>query len=114
MEIFKQILENPLYIILFGSGGVLIILITLITLRNNKDNGINISIDVNSEKQDDVSIINSDETKNKEYNLEFESNPIIDKTEEYDSLDFDTEEYYITFLKTIEEKKKAGDKFEFK
>lgn len=114
MEIFNQILENPLYIILFGSGGVLIIIITLISLRSKKDNGINISIDINKEKQDDVSNINSDETKNKEYNLEFESNPIIDKTEEYDSLDFDTEEYYITFLKTIEEKKKAGDKFEFK
>ncbi len=114
MERFNQILENPLYIILFGSGGVLIIIITLISLRSKKDNGINISIDINKEKQDDVSNINSDETKNKEYNLEFESNPIIDKTEEYDSLDFDTEEYYITFLKTIEEKKKAGDKFEFK
>lgn len=114
MEIFNQILENPLYIILFGSGGVLIIIITLISLRSKKDNGINISIDINKEKQDDASNINSDETKNKEYNLEFESNPIIDKTEEYDSLDFDTEEYYITFLKTIEEKKKAGDKFEFK
>lgn len=114
METFNQILENPLYIILFGSGGVLIIIITLISLRSKKDNGINISIDINKEKQDDVSNINSDETKNKEYNLEFESNPIIDKTEEYDSLDFDTEEYYITFLKTIEEKKKAGDKFEFK
>lgn len=114
MEIFKQILENPLYIILFGSGGVLIIIITLISLKNKKDNGINISIDINKEKQDDVSNINSDQTKNKEYNLEFKSNPIIDKTEEYDSLDFDTEEYYITFLKTIEEKKKAGDKFEFK
>ncbi len=104
MERFNQILENPLYIILFGSGGVLIIIITLISLRSKKDNGINISIDINKEKQDDVSNINSDETKNKEYNLEFESNPIIDKTEEYDSLDFDTEEYYITFLKTIEEK----------
>ena len=114
METFNQILENPLYIILFDSGGVLIIIITLISLRSKKDNGINISIDINKEKQDDVSNINSDETKNKEYNLEFESNPIIDKTEEYDSLDFDTEEYYITFLKTIEEKKKAGDKFEFK
>lgn len=114
METFNQILENPLYIFLFGSGGVLIIIITLISLRSKKDNGINISIDINKEKQDDVSNINSDETKNKEYNLEFESNPIIDKTEEYDSLDFDTEEYYITFLKTIEEKKKAGDKFEFK
>lgn len=114
MEIFNQILENPLYIILFGSGGVLIIIITLISLRSKKDNGINISIDVNSEKRGDVSSINSNETKNKEYNLEFESNPIIDKTEEYDSLNFDTEEYYITFLKTIEEKKKAGDKFEFK
>jgi len=114
MERFNQILENPLYIILFGSGGVLIIIITLISLRSKKDNGINISIDINKEKQDDVSNINSDETQNKEYNLEFESNPIIDKTEEYDSLDFDTEEYYITFLKTIEEKKKAGDKFEFK
>ncbi len=114
METFNQILENPLYIILFGSGGVLMIIITLISLRSKKDNGINISIDINKEKQDDVSNINSNETKNKEYNLEFESNPIIDKTEEYDSLDFDTEEYYITFLKTIEEKKKAGDKFEFK
>ena len=92
METFNQILENPLYIILFGSGGVLIIIITLISLRSKKDNGINISIDINKEKQDDVSNINSDETKNKEYNLEFESNPIIDKTEEYDSLDFDTEE----------------------
>lgn len=114
METFNQILENPLYIILFGSGGVLIIIITLISLRSKKDNRINIIIDINKEKQDGVSNINSDETKNKEYNLEFESNPIIDKTEEYDSLDFDTEEYYITFLKTIEEKKKAGDKFEFK
>ncbi len=114
METFNQILENPLYIFLFGSGGVLIIIITLISLRSKKDNRINIIIDINKEKQDGVSNINSDETKNKEYNLEFESNPIIDKTEEYDSLDFDTEEYYITFLKTIEEKKKAGDKFEFK
>ena len=114
METFNQILENPLYIFLFGSGGVLIIIITLISLRSKKDNRINIIIDINKEKQDGVSNINSDETKNKEYNLEFESKPIIDKTEEYDSLDFDTEEYYITFLKTIEEKKKAGDKFEFK
>ena len=44
METFNQILENPLYIILFGSGGVLIIIITLISLRSKKDNGINISL----------------------------------------------------------------------
>lgn len=105
MEVLNLILENPLYITLFGSGGVLIIIITLISFRNKKENGINISIDINSKKQ---------KTKNKDYNLEFGSNPFIDKNEEYDSLDFDTDEYYITFLKTIEEKKKAGDKFEFK
>lgn len=113
MEIFNLILENPLFIILFGSGGVVIIIVTLFSLRK-KNGGITINIDINSDKQDDVSNINSDETKNKKYNLDFEFNPIIDKTEEYDSLNFDTEDYYITFLKTIEEKKKAGDKFEFK
>jgi hypothetical protein len=46
--------------------------------------------------------------------LEFESNPIIDKHEEYEELDFNSDEYYITFLKTIEEKKKGGDEFEYK
>ena len=69
---------------------------------------------MNSQKQDSENNSNSNETKNQEYNLEFAYNPITDKEEEYDSLDFDTEEYYITFLKTIEEKKKAGDKFEYK
>lgn len=114
MEILGQILQNPLYIILFGSGGVIIIIITLISLKNKKENGININIDVNNEKPDNSSNINLNETEHKEYNLEFESSPIIDKREVYDSLNFDTEEYYITFLKTIEEKKKAGDKIDFK
>lgn len=114
MEICKQILENPLFLILFGSGGIVIIIITIISLRSKKEDRININIDVSGEKPNNIGNVNFDEPQNKDYNLEFEKKPIIDKSEEYDSLDFNTEEYYITYLKTIEEKKKAGDKFEFK
>lgn len=115
MEIFKQIIANPLFAFLFGSGGILVIVIAIVSLiKNKKENGININIDVNSEKKSDVKDISSDETKNKGYNLEFEPNPIIDKREEYDYHDFKSEDFYVTFLKTIEEKKKAGDKFEYK
>ncbi len=114
MELFKQLLENPVYVLLFGSSGVLAIIIALIALKNKKENGININIDVNSDKKDSNNDFNTSETKNKGYNLEFETNPIVDKKEEYDYLDFTSEEYYVTFLKTIEEKKKTGDKLEYK
>lgn len=107
MEIFEYLLGNPLYIVLCGSGGILVIIISLIALKNKKENGISINIDVNSNK-------NRSKIRDQEYNLEFESKPIIDKREEYDYLDFDSEEYYVTFLKTIEEKRKRGDKFEYK
>ena len=114
MELFKQLLENPLYIILFGSGGILAIIVAIIALRNKKENGISISIDINGDKKDSNNDLNTSEAKNEEYILEFETNPIVDKTEEYDYLDFTSEEYYVAFLKTIEEKKKAGDKVEYK
>lgn len=111
MEIFSQIVSNPLYLFLFGSGGVLVIVLTIISLKNKKDNGININIDVNSNETKDAG---SDIDKDVKYNLEFAPNPIIDKHEEYEQLDFTSDEYYITFLKTIEEKKKGGDKIEYK
>lgn len=110
MEIFSQIVSNPLYLFLFGSGGVLVIVLTIISLKNKKDNGININIDVNSNETKDAG---SDIEKDAKYNLEFAPNPIIDKHEEYEQLDFTSDEYYITFLKTIEEKK-GGDKIEYK
>lgn len=114
MELFNQLLENPLYVILFGSSGVLAIIIALIALKNKKGNGVNINIDIHSDKKNGDNDYNTSETKKERYNLEFETNPIVDKQEEYEYLDFTSEEYYITFLKTIEEKKKAGDKLEYK
>lgn len=114
MELLNQLLENPLYAILFGSGGVLAIIVALIALKNKKENGININIEVNSDNKGRDNDFNTGETKSEGYNLEFETNPIVDKQEEYDYFDFTSEDFYITFLKTIEEKKKAGDKLEYK
>ena len=109
MEFFNHIVSNPFYSFLFGSGGIVIIICTIIELKNKKDRNINIEIDVNDNKN-----VDKDTKKHINYNLEFASNPIIDKHEEYEELDFDSDEYYITFLKTIEEKKKGGDEFEYK
>ncbi len=111
VEFFNQIVSNPLYIFLFGSGGVLVIVLAIMAHKNKKDGDININIDVNSNEAtgEDSSI-----GKNPKYNLEFAPNPIIDKREEYEKLDFGSDEYYINFLKTIEEKKKKGDKIEYK
>jgi hypothetical protein len=108
MEIFSHIISNPLYSLIFGSGGVAIIFFTILGLKK-KDKNINIKIDVNGNRKKD-----EEAKKDTNYNLEFESNPIIDKHEEYEKLDFNSDEYYITFLKTIEEKKKGGDEFEYK
>ena len=108
MEIFNNILSNPLYSLIFGSGGVAIIVITILGFKKN-DKNINIKIDVNDDRKKD-----EEAKKDTNYNLEFESSPIIDKHEEYEELDFNSDEYYITFLKTIEEKKKGGDEFEYK
>jgi len=108
MEIFSHIISNPLYSLIFGSGGVAIIFFTILGLKK-KDKNINIKIDVNGNRKKD-----EEAKKDTNYNLEFESNPIIDKHEEYEELDFNSDEYYITFLKTIEEKKKGGDEFEYK
>ena len=41
--------------------------------------------------------------------MDIEDFPEVDKLEEYQHFGYNTDEYYITFLKTIEEKKKAGD-----
>lgn len=108
MEIFRQIISNPFYSFLFGSGGVIIVICTIMGLKNKKDSNVNVKIDVNCKKKD------KDAEKATNYNFEFDSNPIIDKHEEYEELDFNSEEYYITFLKTIEEKKKGRDEIEYK
>ncbi len=167
MELLKQILENPLYLVLFGSGGIVIAIISLISLKSKKEEKISINIDVNSDKKRNDNL-NGNETKCEGCNLRSESNPIIDKSEEnnyidfasdenksdlepefvidkpekydhldsaldenesnlepefdptmyksedYEIFDFNTEEYYVAFLKTVEEKKKAGDEFEYK
>ncbi len=116
----NELLNNPLYSILFGSGGILVILLTLFSFKNKsekeyknkKENEIHINIGVNGDSN--TKDVNSDGEKNRDYNFEFDINPIIDVQEEYDSLDFNSEDFYVTYLKTIEEKKKAGDKFEYK
>ena len=108
MEIFNNIISNPLYSLIFGSGGVAIIVFTILGFKK-KDKNINIKIDVNDDRKKD-----EEAKKDTNYNLEFESNPIIDKHEGYDELVFNSDEYYIAFLKTIEEKKKGGDEFEYK
>ena len=108
MEKIKVILESPLYTLLFGGGGILIIFISILSMRKKRDEeeekGININIDID----------NRSGSENKtEYNLNFETRPTIDKREEYQSLDFKQEDYYVNFLKTVEEKKKEGDQFEY-
>ena len=108
MEIFNNIISNPLYSLIFGSGGEAIIVFTILGFKK-KDKNINIKIDVNDDRKKD-----EEAKKDTNYNLEFESNPIIDKHEEYEELDFNSDEYYITFIKTIEEKNKGGDELEYK
>ena len=46
MEIFNNIISNPLYSLIFGSGGVAIIVFTILGFKK-KDKNINIKIDVN-------------------------------------------------------------------
>lgn len=100
----KQILENPLYALLFGSGGVLAVVIALILPKNKKENGININIDVNSESNRNDTDLKTNETKNEGYNLEFESNPIVDKQEEYEDVKQLVPLYpnkYVAFFKDV-------------
>lgn len=116
MDKIAQIISNPLYCLLFGGGGILIIALTIIPLfRKNKekkkDDNININIDINNSNPN---FNNNDNRNNNTYNLEFETRPVVDKHEEYQEMKFREEEYYISFLKTIEEKRKEGDKVEYK
>ena len=112
MEMFSRIISNPIYLFFFGSGGVLIVVLTLFSLKSSHhNNDININIDVNSNETKDKDI---DAGKNTKHNLEFAPNPIIDKKGEYEKFDFNSDEYYITFLKTIEEKKKGRDIVDYK
>lgn len=45
VEFFSTILKNPLYILLFGSGGVLAIIVAIMSIiqkKSNFDNAINV------------------------------------------------------------------------
>lgn len=100
MEWLSKILENPLYALLFGESGIVAGILSLISLKRKRKE--NLTVDLNKKVTE------------KRYNLEFESNPIIDWHEEYDEFEFHTEEFYETYLKTIEEKKKRGDRIDYK
>lgn len=52
MEIFNNIISNPLYSLIFGSGGVAIIVFTILGFKK-KDKNINIKIDVNDDRKKD-------------------------------------------------------------
>lgn len=107
-ELITSIIQNPLYLILFGSGGILVVIVAIIALgKNGKDKGgINIGINIAQEQKPPRA---QAENSGKDYNLDIEDFPEVDKLEEYQHFGYNTDEYYITFLKTIEEKKKAGD-----
>jgi len=109
-EIINTIITNPIYLILFGSGGTLVVIVAIIALKKGGDR-INIGINIGQDQKPPSPT--SDADSQKDYNLDIEDFPEVDKLEDYQHHGYNTEKYYITFLKTVEEKKKAGDDIEY-
>lgn len=85
MKILNIIMNSALYKFIFGDEGILSFLFEAISFRSNKCTKRNSAF-----------------------------KPLVDKDEEYKKWNFDSEEFYILFLKEIEEKKRGGDKIEYK
>jgi hypothetical protein len=139
-NIINAIIENPMYILAFGSTGVLSVLLALLAFRNRKNNKeekkrndtnkneININIDLNGKEEDKNHSIKVEDNKNMNTHLKYmdkqeekHDSPAIeldsdDKTKinnEYQKYDFSSEEYYVAYLTDVVEKKRGGDSVEF-
>lgn len=107
MEFVQLILNNPIYITLFGSGGVIVAIVAIIGLKNKKSKYSGIS------NHNDININNNINIKNNTLENNEPDNLSIDKEQSYNQLDFRSEEFYLEFLKTAEEKKRKRDRINY-
>lgn len=128
MNIVNLILDNPVYTLLFGSGGMLIVILTVIGIRRkrtdrggdiNKRRAIKVTIEEETSKkeieEEKPLKLNRSESLDspKPFVLEFEPQAFRDSDEAYISQNFKKEEFYLQFLKTVEEKKKRKDEIKY-
>ncbi len=97
MEFIKLIVDNPIYTLLFGGGGILIIAVNIMIYLKNDKNNKNNKNNINNDTSQKPSVTHIG----------------VDNTEDYEECDFNSDEFYIRYLKTIEEKKKGKDKIEY-
>lgn len=102
----SRLMGSPLYLFLFGSGGTLIIVLTVISLLK-KSSRISAFI---SKLGKDAAQKNETPHNHTKAPLPESPSPI----EEYDEYPFHSDEFFVTFLKTVEEKKKGEDIVEYR
>lgn len=107
IEILEQIINHPLYLILFGGGGIVVVLLTLkdVKRKNERKSEINIDINISNGENKTIKKLDPDTS----YDFKIDGISQIDMSMQYKQLDFSSDEYYEMFLKSIEEKKRGRD-----
>lgn len=110
-KMISEIIENPMFVLVFGSGGVLLGIGTLVgivvSIKRKKERNEGESFNLNGDNGNLFTAGGEGNTRG--YRLTIEDFPIKEKGEEYQGLEFESEDFYTTFLKTVEEKKRKGD-----
>lgn len=107
-KIFSEMTESPIYYLLFGSGGVMIILLTIFSIRKKQNgNNFDININIGDNKHKD-----EDELNDIKYNLHIDKKN-QSRQSSYVKCSFSSEDFYIKFLAHVEEKKRKRDEIDY-
>ena len=129
---FTEIIHNPLYLRLFGSGGLVVVLLTILGIylnnKRNRPDGGQSKPQSNSQSSSQSGSIAYNEVM-----IRFDSSAVpkidshsfqssvdssfyrsrISQEDRYPKISFSDEEFYENFLETIEVKRKKGDKIDY-
>ena len=127
---FSEIINSPIYLFFFGTGGVAVVLLTILSIYIKMHPNPNLKENQRRSKRS----FQSGSIAYNEVTIHFDSSAVpkidsssiqqsldssfyrsrISKETRYPKISFSKEEFYENFLETIEVKRKKGDKIDYK
>lgn len=108
---FDAINNSPLFVFLFGSGGIIIVVLAIMQFsKKEKTNPPNPDINVSINFSDDPP--NNETSGETKFNLDIKK-PEPTNKDSYKNYDFSSDDFYISFLAEVEKKTRGKDKIDY-